>query len=171
MGRWLQNLTSPYTSTSKKAVRIISGAHYLAESSNLFKNLNLLTIYDLYILHLAIFMHRHHTHSLPSIFNAYFRTNASLHSYNTRSCHNLHMNACKTNTRQFTIRIAGPKLWNTIDLGLRSLTSLHSFKLAFKKYLLKNWLLTISFALNLTLPQCWFSLIMLYLLSYFHGDD
>jgi exonuclease III len=122
----------------KKAVRIISGAHYLAESSNLFKNLNLLTIYDLYILHLAIFMHRHQTHSLPLIFNDYFRTNASLHDYNTRSCHNLHVNACKTNTRQFTTRIAGPKLWNTLDLGLRSLTSLHSFKLAFKKYLLKN---------------------------------
>src|SRR5688572_23876418 len=80
-------------------------------------------------------MYRHQTHTLPSNFNNYFSTNATIHTYNTRSRHNLHLNSCKTNTRHFTIRIAGPKLWNAIDPSIRSLTSLNSFKLAYKKLL------------------------------------
>src|SRR5688572_7095115 len=75
----------------------------------------------------------HQTHTLPSNFNNYFRTNATIHTYNTRSRHNLHLNSYKTNTRHFTIRIAGPKVWNAFDPNIRSLTPLNSFKLAYKK--------------------------------------
>src|SRR6218665_829132 len=42
----------------KRAIRIICGAHYLAESTPLFKSLGLLKIHDIYKFQLAILMYQ-----------------------------------------------------------------------------------------------------------------
>jgi hypothetical protein len=126
----------PIILLQKRLVRTIAGVHYLAKTFCLFKSLNLLTIFDLHKLQLATFMYRHQSQSLPTIFNDYFSTNASVHGYNTRSRFNLRSAICKTNVRQFSARIAGPKLWNSIDRSIRNQSSLSSFKKAYKKHLL-----------------------------------
>jgi len=120
----------------KKVIRIISGLHYQAETTNLFSKLNILTIFDLYKYQLATFMYLHHKNCLPHIFNNYFIINEFIHKYQTRSCQNLHIELCKTNIRYFSVRLAGPRLWNNIDLVTRASVSVHSFKRAYKnKYL------------------------------------
>ena len=43
-----QNMLKPIYILQKRAIRVISGAHYLAESCHLFKPLDILTIYDIY---------------------------------------------------------------------------------------------------------------------------
>src|SRR6218665_719035 len=73
----------------QKAVRIIAGTHFLASSSNLFCDLKLLTLTDLYSLQLGVFIYRHHNHSLPIAFNNYFVSTAMVHSHNTKGRSNL----------------------------------------------------------------------------------
>ena len=135
---WAGGYKTPLTPIhllQKRIVRIIAGAHYLAGTFDLFKSLNLLSIFDLHKLQLAMFMYRHQNHSLPSIFNGYFTTNASVHNYNTRTRLNLRHVMGRTNIRHNTVKVAGPRLWNAIDPSIRGLGSLRSFKLAFTRHL------------------------------------
>ena len=121
----------------KKAIRIIAGLHYLAHTSKLFHKLNILNIYDLYKLQLATFMYQYHRNCLPNIFKHYFTSNAVIHNHFTRASHNLHIELSKTNIRYFSVRMAGPRLWNEIDLITRASVSIHSFKRAYKnRYLM-----------------------------------
>ena len=53
----------------KKAVRLIAGVHYLATTPNLFYDLNILTVFDLYKFQLAIFMYNHQSRKVPPIFD------------------------------------------------------------------------------------------------------
>jgi len=71
--------------------------------------------------------------SCPPIFDDYFCTNASVHEHFTRSKFGLHVVSYKTNIRGFTVRLAGPKLWNAINTDVRGKLSLNAFKIAYKK--------------------------------------
>lgn len=133
-----KTLLQPLLLLQKKVVRIIAGTHYLAHTASLFKDYSLLTITDLYKLQLAIFMYRYHKGTLPKIFDHYFSLNASLHDHNTRIKFNLHPTLCRTNVRRFTVRLAGPKIWNAIDIGLRNIGSLNAFKNEYKRYLISS---------------------------------
>jgi len=63
-------------------------------------------------------------------------TNASVHDHFARSQFGLHAVSYKTSIRGFTVRLAGPKLWNGINTDVRGKLSLNSFKTACKKLLL-----------------------------------
>jgi hypothetical protein len=69
----------------KRAVRYITMSHYRAHSSPLFKDLKLLTIYDLYKFHIGLFMFKYSLDRLPSIFNQYFIKRQDVHNRITRS--------------------------------------------------------------------------------------
>jgi len=45
--------------------------------------------------------------------------------------------ACRTNVRRFSVKLAGPKLWNSIDIALRTCSkhSIDAFRLAYKYHL------------------------------------
>ena len=53
-------------------------------SSPLFKQLNIIKIFDLITFHIAIFMMKIHNNLLPSKFNTLFTPVNCVHSYNTR---------------------------------------------------------------------------------------
>ena len=87
---------------------------------------------------MAVFMYKSHRNSLPAIFKNYFITNTSIHGHHTRSCQNLHLIQSRTNIRFFSIRMAGPRLWNTIDITTRELNTVHSYKRTIKQKLLNG---------------------------------
>src|SRR6218665_419858 len=120
----------------KRAIRIICGAHYLAESAPLFKSLGLLKIHDSYKFQLAILMYQHYTGTLPHLFKAYFVTHVETHSYNTRHKLNYRYEVARTNVRYFSVKIAGPKLWNSISASIRDSRSQTTFTNAYKSFLL-----------------------------------
>jgi len=115
------------------------GVHYLSRTPRLFESFGILTVFYLYKLHLGVFMYNHQRHFLPLIFDDYFDTNASVHDHFTRSQSGFHVVSYKTNIRGFTVRIAGPKLWNSINTDVRGKLSLNAFKIAYKKLLLSHY--------------------------------
>ena len=133
------NRLKPIFLLQKRLIRIIAGVHYLAHSSPLFKSLNLLSIYDIYRHQLATLMYRHQSGLLPSIFKNFFTTNSDLHQYNTRKKHDYRSALSRIGARSSSVRITGPKLWNSIDPSVRSALSLSSFKYTFKSLLISQY--------------------------------
>src|SRR6218665_407313 len=95
-----------------------------------------LVILDIYKFQLAILMYQHHTRTLPHIFKAYFVTHEETHSYNTRHKLNYRYEVARTNVRYFSVKIAGPKLWNFISASIRESHSQTTFKNACKSFVL-----------------------------------
>ena len=74
-------------------------------------------------------MYNYHHNLLPSSFENFFKTVASIHSYNTRlaSKSTYYLNNIKTNYGKFNFRFAAAKVWNNVDESIKHLP-LKSFK-------------------------------------------
>ena len=84
---------------------------------------------DLFTLYNALLMYNYHHNLLPSSFENFFKTVASIHSYNTRlaSKSTYYLNTIKTNYGKFNFRFAAVKVWNNLDESIKHLP-LKSFK-------------------------------------------
>ena len=86
-------------------------------SEPLFKELDFLKLTDLVTLYNALLMYHYHYNLLPSSFEIFFQTVASVHQYNTRfaSKSTYYINTIKTNYGKFNFRFAAVKGWNHLD--------------------------------------------------------
>ena len=141
---WANNKSSrlkPILLLQKKIIRIITNSSYQSHSRPLFSLAKQLTISDLNKLLIATFMYRHYKNCLPSVFQGYFCMNSTLHGYFTRGSNKLHISYARTDVMRSQLRIAGPKLWNTIDPAIIN-NSKHrrSFKQNYKNHLLAMYM-------------------------------
>ena len=127
----------PLVILQKKAIRIITFSHFQSHTSPLFKKFNLLKLPDIVHLYTAVFMHQFHKGNLPEKFNNYFTLVSNQHSYNTRlaSKATFILPLVRTNYGLFNIRFCGPKVWNSIEESLKSLSTF-SFKKKLKQQLI-----------------------------------
>ena len=72
----------------KKIVRIMTFAKYKEKSRPLFLSLKILSIYELNIYLMALFMYSYFSKNLPSYFDNYFKLNDTIHSHNTGTASN-----------------------------------------------------------------------------------
>ena len=119
----------------KRFCRIITFSTFHAHSQPLFKQLALMTVYDIFKYQLAMFMYKCVNNLLPqhSSFNCV--VNDTLHDYSTRSSTNLHIVHCRTKCRWTTVQIQGPKLWNSLPKSLKEIPSPTRFKIKLKKFI------------------------------------
>ena len=73
---------------------------------------------------------------LPSIFSGFYTRNRDIHGHGTRTANDFGLIKCRTNTRQFTVKYTGAKIWNNIPINIRSMNTLNTFKVHYKKHLL-----------------------------------
>ena len=127
----------PLIILQKKAVRIITFSDFLAHTSPLFKELNLLKFIDIVDFHTALFMFRYSRGNLPGNFDGYFHLVCNTHLYGTRAASKttFSLPLTRTNYGLFNIRFCGPKVWNTIDESFKSL-SMNCFKKKFKNQII-----------------------------------
>ena len=140
---WANNKSSrlqPILLLQKRAMRIITNSSYQTHALPLFSILKQLTIFDLNKLLIATLMYRHHTNCLPIVFRGYFVANSTVHSHFTRNCSKLHISYARTDIMKSQLKIAGPKLWNTIDPAIINKSNhWHSFKRNYKHFLLSKY--------------------------------
>ena len=93
------------------------------QSEPLFKELKILRLTDLVILHNALFMYHYYYSLLPSSSANFFQTVASMHSYNTRLASKsiYYINTIKTNYAKLNIHFAAVKVWNHLDESIKHL--------------------------------------------------
>jgi hypothetical protein len=113
-GRCSSNLLHSLFKIQKRAIRLITFSRKLAHTAPLFRSLNILPLYDLYILSIAMFMFKFYSKQLPPSLDVLFRHNTSVHSIATRQRHNLHPPAMRSEIGKKSIRYTGVKIWNQI---------------------------------------------------------
>ena len=70
----------------------------------------------------AVFMFKFHNSLLPSTFNSFFVPVNEIHNYNTRlsSSQSYALSKSRTNYGIYNIRFQGPKIWNSIDIKIKT---------------------------------------------------
>ena len=123
----------------KKAVRILSHSDYLAPSKPLFFIHRILNIFDIYKIHVAVFMYKCVKGLLPLAIVENLNYNNDFHSYYTRSsgkfCQNLSYNDI---SYRFFLN-SGVKLWNSLNNNIKSAKNTITFKRRFRDHLLNNY--------------------------------
>ena len=94
----------------KKAVRAIVFAKWNAHTSEIFKQLNVLTAYVTNKLQTCCFVYRSMHNLLPMSFCGLFTTNSLVHSHATRQKDQLNVISHHLNVRRHSIQIYGVKL-------------------------------------------------------------
>ena len=139
-GNTYNSTLRPLITLQKRAIRTITFSKPDEHSEPLFKELEILKLTDLVTLHNALLMYHYYYNLLPSSFENFFQTVASIHSYNTRldSKSTYYINTIKTNYGKFNIRFAAVKVWNHLDESIKHLP-LKTFKNKVKLNILQSY--------------------------------
>ena len=157
-GNTYSSTIKPLINLQKRAIFTITFSKPDEQSEVLFKELEILKLTDLVILHNVIFKYHYYYNLLPSSFANFFQTVASMHSYNTRlaSKSTYYINTIKTNYGKFNIRSAAVKVWNHLDESIKHLP-LKTLKNKVKFNILQSycswvfdWSLLLLFAFSLS---------------------
>ena len=113
------------------------GKHMKISTDELFKNLELLKLTDIYKLELAKLMHRAENANLPDGFGDIIITPAISHNYSLRYSirPSFKISGTRIDTANRAIANAGPRLWHTISTDKKKL-SLRTFAKCLKTHLL-----------------------------------
>ena len=124
----------------KKFVRLATNSNYLASSAPLFKQLKILSVYEINTFQVCIFVFNctKNSNSFPEVFHDFFKTISQIHSYSTRQTGHIHSAFSRTTLGQFSIKFRGPSIWNAIPSEIREYTSLPLLKKRLKMLLIDD---------------------------------
>ena len=111
--------------------------------NQLFYNLKVLKIYDVFKLQLGSIVYKTINKIGPSQHFLNFNLASNVHSYNTRFSlqGNLYRASARTNRYGLKrVENEGAKLWNEIEINIRMKINLNMFKKTYKKFLLSTYL-------------------------------
>ena len=90
--------------------------NYQEKSKPLFQSLKILTIYELNMYLIALFMHSYFSNNLPKYFNNYFILNKNIHSHDTQSASNIFIDYKRKNYGKFSLKHRGAQIWNNLPI-------------------------------------------------------
>ena len=122
----------------KKAIRLITFSNRNAHTTTLFKSLEILTLRNIYIASIAVFMFKYHLRRLPPVIDELFTLNSHIHTINTRQRNLLHGPLLRSKFSEKSIRFRGTLIWNQIPGNFDVDVSLNSFKSSLHSYLLNG---------------------------------
>ena len=120
----------------KKAMRVISNAHFLDKSDELFHSNKVLKVSDIYKLNTAVLMFQKLNNTLPPSISNMFILNNQIHRYPTRQIDQFHLPRTRTVLTQNTFIYTAPNYWNSLPREIKDLKGLFHLKRKIKKNLL-----------------------------------
>ena len=75
--------------------------------------------------------------SLPDIFKEFFKKVNN--RYNTRQKNNIKPELFKSNIKKFSVKVQGPKIWNSLNAKVKLSPSIYSFKSNLKNSLISKY--------------------------------
>ena len=129
---------SPIVVLQKRVIRYICKEGYRAHTNDLFKNLKVLKIPEVFELQVGKLIQRLKSHTTVGDNNLIELS--LIHNYNTRlsAKSNFYLSLPRTNLGKNSFSFNGPRVWQSVPEELKSLT-LQSFKHKFKEHLLKKY--------------------------------
>ena len=140
LGNTYQTSLQPLLVFQKKAIRIIIFSGFLEHTSPLFKDLNVIKLFDEVTVHIAVFMYKFKYQLLPTNFNVFFTLIKDTHNYNIRlsSVMTYALPNTRTNNGIFNTRYQGAKIWNAIS-DKTKLLPLKQFKTKLKSSIITSY--------------------------------
>ena len=123
-----------------RAVRAIAGQKFEhADHAKLLRDYDLLSVRNLIKLDMGVCMYKIQNDLAPEEFKNFFQPIGDVHGYNTRSVVNddLHIPRLNIKQGQGAISYSGVKVWNDIPPEIRNAESINTFKVNFKKYIMR----------------------------------
>ena len=103
----------------------------------LFKEQEILKFSDIYSYQIGKSMYLFKRGLLPNYFRDMFTLAGQLHSHYTRNCNLFYIPPCRTNIRNFSIRLfQGPKFFNSLSPEIENSESIRLFGKRLRKFLL-----------------------------------
>ena len=121
---------------NKKLIRIITGSPYRAHSEPLFYANRILTVYDLNVNIVGVFMYKCLFEPGTDVFANYFYTNRDIHGRGARNADVLYVPYFRLDIRRSSIKIHGSDLWNTLPPYVQNSDSSNVFKIRLRNYLI-----------------------------------
>ena len=119
----------------KKIIRIVTFSNFQAHTHGLFKETEILNIFQITIYLVGIFVFQFKQNKLPTIFDSFFTHVHNIHTHVTRNNDLLYPPLSKTTHGQSNIRYSGVLIWNKIVPIVKYPSNLYSFKWSLKKVL------------------------------------
>ena len=109
------------------------------DTEPLLNLLDMLTVYNIYSLHVLKFAHLWYKGLLPDVFRNTFQYASEVHSYNTRYAtqKNLYKPCVRTNTGKQMISFKAIDLWKSVPKNLKDL-NVYTFSKNIKHFLLSK---------------------------------
>ena len=120
----------------KRAIRTISKSPFDAHTGPIFKELNILSLHNIYLAQIGKIMFQYKAGLLPACFENIFLLRSQIHVHNTRNANYFSLPKCKTNIRLFSFQYQGPKFFNSLSHEIQNLPNIASFKHKLKLFLL-----------------------------------
>ena len=125
-----------WLSRKKQLIRIITGSPYRAHSEPLFYANRILTVYDLNVNIVSVFMYKCLFEPGTDVFADYFYTYRDIHGRETRNADALYVPYGRLDIRRSSINIHGSDLWNTLSPCVQNSDSSNIFKIRLRNYLI-----------------------------------
>ena len=121
-----------------RAVRLVTRSQFRASASPLFKQLHLLKIQDIRKIQIYLFMYKCKNALLPASCMHYCITHVH-NPYNMRSNHDFVTPLYRTNIREQSISVLGPKVWESLPIALRVCESFDILKRVIRDYFISMY--------------------------------
>ena len=122
----------------KRAIRIVSGSHYLEHTKPLFTKLHVLSMPDIHRFLTSQFMYRIKNLLLPSSC-LHLVTVAPLNrEHATRNQFYFIRSKCHTNMKQHSIGYIGPAIWNSLPVSIQNANSIGVFNNLLRSFLISS---------------------------------
>ena len=128
----------PLIKLQKRAIRIIANVGWRANTAPLFKELNILTLPELHVYFVQLFVFKYNDNSLPEIFREFYNRNSSIHSHYTRQANQLHPPNSKYTLTHKAVRFFGVKTYNFFESRIRMNCTYCTYKRNLKHFLINN---------------------------------
>ena len=122
----------------RKAIRLITKSRYRADTKPLFDSCQVLTIAEVHILKISLFMYRVHHKVAPIPLNELFIRNSEIHSHNTRSQNKLRVPNFKLDVLKYSVRVVGVYVWNFINDNVDCYCSLTAYRYSLRQFIMGN---------------------------------
>ena len=129
------NLLQRLIILQKRVVRIVTRSSYCSHGNPLFARLRLLRVSDIYKLQVVLFIFKFKYSLLPASCMNYLFVN-SAPAYATRRNTYLVELSFRTNIRERSISVSGPRIWNRLSPDLQDSLSLGFLKQDFLNYMI-----------------------------------
>ena len=128
----------PIVLMQKKLIRIITCSPFRAHTGPLFFANKILSVTQINTYMVGTYMYKCLNESVPQLLRNYFTRNNSIHEYSTRGANEIHVPFGRLDIRNFSIRIHGAKVWNSLPSFVKQSRSLELFKNTLRNYLFSS---------------------------------